>query len=187
MSFHTLLIGNPADCQRICEEYRSGLQDGGHQCIGFLSMDPNLSASDDLSLPMLGHWDEMERIVHLRQIRLVILAPDKKSAEWIEPTIDRLMNLEVEIRIVPDMLDILSGSVKTSNVLGTPLVEVYRADMPIWQRNVKRLMDIMVAILSGILLSPVILWIAWRVRKSSPGPILYKQERIGRKGSVFTL
>jgi exopolysaccharide biosynthesis polyprenyl glycosylphosphotransferase len=118
---------------------------------------------------------------------LVILAPDKKSAAWIEPAIDRLINLEVEIRIVPDILDILSGSVKTSNVLGTPLVEVYRAQMSAWERNVKRVMDIIAALSLGMLLTPFILWIAWRVRRSSPGPILFKQERIGRKGRAFTL
>jgi len=187
VSFHTILIGGATDCQHIFDEQQANLQDSGFRCIGYIDGNGTPVTAVHTDLPLLGTLDELETIVHHQQVRLVILAPDKKSAEWMESTIDRLMNLEVEIRIVPDMLDILTGSVKTSNVLGTPLVEVYTAKMPIWQRNVKRSMDIFFALLAGIVLSPLHAWIAWRVRKSGPGPILFKQIRIGRKGRSFTL
>lgn len=187
VSFHTLLIGKAEDCQRLYEEFKSGLRDGGHQCIGYLDLVSNVQVDQNPALPLLGNWDDLEKIVHHKQVRLVILAPDKKSADWIEPAIDRLMNLEVEIRIVPNMLDILTGSVKTSNVLGTPLVEIYKANMPAWQRNIKRLMDIFCALISMTILLPIIGWIAWRVKRSGPGAVLFKQERIGRKGRPFTL
>ena len=187
VSFHAILIGRGAECQRIFDEQQTNLQDSGFRCIGYIDGNSNHSTTEHTDIELLGNLDKLETIVHHQQVRLVILAPDKKSAEWMEPTIDRLMNLEVEIRIVPDMLDILTGSVKTSNVLGTPLLEVYTAKMPIWQRNLKRLMDIVFAMLAVIVLSPLIAWIGWRVRKSSPGPVLFKQTRIGRKGQPFTL
>lgn len=185
--FHTLLIGGAAACQDLFEEQRTNLQDGGFRCIGYIDPSHDADPSSDTEFPLLGTLEELESIVQQNQIRLVILAPNQKSANWMEPTIDRLMNLEVDIRIVPDMLDILSGSVKTNNVLGTPLVEIYSAKMPIWQRNVKRIMDILISLLAGFLLAPLIIWIARSVRKSGPGPIFFRQERIGRKGKPFTL
>jgi len=185
--FNTLLIGKVDICQEIVDDQQLNLRDGGYRCIGFIN-ENNARLSDELTnLPSLGNLEELESIVQQKQIRLVILAPSNKSAEWIEPTVDRLMNLEVEIRMVPDMLDILSGSVKTNNVLGTPLVEIYTARMPSWQRNIKRLMDIIFSLLGGILLIPIICWIMIRIRKSSPGPVFYLQERIGRKGKPFSL
>ncbi|MEN9525952.1 MAG: hypothetical protein RLZZ256_1336 [Bacteroidota bacterium] len=185
--FNTLLIGKVDICQEIVDDQQLNLRDGGYRCIGFIN-ENNTRLSDELTnLPSLGNLEELESIVQKKQIRLVILAPSNKSAEWIEPTVDRLMNLEVEIRMVPDMLDILSGSVKTNNVLGTPLVEIYTARMPSWQRNIKRLMDIIFSLLGGILLIPIICWIMIRIRKSSPGPVFYLQERIGRKGKPFSL
>ena len=185
--FNTLLIGKVDICQEIVDDQQLNLRDGGYRCIGFIN-ENNTRLSDELTnLPSLGNLEELESIVQQKQIRLVILAPSNKSAEWIEPTVDRLMNLEVEIRMVPDMLDILSGSVKTNNVLGTPLVEIYTARMPSWQRNIKRLMDIIFSLLGGILLIPIICWIMIKLRKSSAGPIFYLQERIGRKGKPFSL
>jgi lipopolysaccharide/colanic/teichoic acid biosynthesis glycosyltransferase len=59
--------------------------------------------------------------------------------------------------------------------------------MPSWQRNIKRLMDIIFSLLGGILLIPIICWIMIKLRKSSAGPIFYLQERIGRKGKPFSL
>jgi exopolysaccharide biosynthesis polyprenyl glycosylphosphotransferase len=187
VSFHTLLIGSASDCQKIFEEQSYNLRDGGYRCIGYINQRNTATLDERTEIPILGSLEELESIVHQKQIRLVILAPDKKSAEWIEPTIDRLMNLEVEIRIVPDMLDILSGSVKTSNVMGTPLVEIYHAEMPVWQRNLKRMMDVVFSLVGGLLMLPLILWISWKVRRESTGQILFRQERIGRKGKPFTL
>jgi exopolysaccharide biosynthesis polyprenyl glycosylphosphotransferase len=185
--FNTLLIGQVDICQEIVDDQQLNLRDGGYRCIGFINENNTHRPEELTNLPSLGSLEALESIVHQKQIRLVILAPSNKSAEWIEPTVDRLMNLEVEIRMVPDMLDILSGSVKTSNVLGTPLLEIYTARMPSWQRNIKRLMDIFFSLLGGILLIPMICWIMIKLRKSSAGPVFYLQERIGRKGKPFSL
>jgi exopolysaccharide biosynthesis polyprenyl glycosylphosphotransferase len=185
--FNTLLIGQVDICQEIVDDQQLNLRDGGYRCIGFINENNTHRPEELTNLPSLGSLEALESIVHQKQIRLVILAPSNKSAEWIEPTVDRLMNLEVEIRMVPDMLDILSGSVKTNNILGTPLVEIYTARMPSWQRNIKRLMDIIFSLLGGILLIPIICWIMIRIRKSSPGSVFYLQERIGRKGKPFSL
>ena len=185
--FNTLLIGQVDICQEIVDDQQLNLRDGGYRCIGFINENNTHLPEELTNLPSLGNLEALESIVHQKQIRLVILAPSNKSAEWIEPTVDRLMNLEVEIRMVPDMLDILSGSVKTNNVLGTPLVEIYTARMPSWQRNIKRLMDIIFSLLGGILLIPIICWIMIKLRKSSAGSVFYLQERIGRKGKPFSL
>jgi exopolysaccharide biosynthesis polyprenyl glycosylphosphotransferase len=190
VSFHTLLIGSETECQQLLDEQQMSLRDGGYRCIGYINPETVSASTNTLEpsdLPCAGSLDELEKVVQHKQVRLVILSPDNKSAHWIEPTIDRLMNLEVEIRIVPDMLDILSGSVKTNNVLGTPLVEIYTAKLPVWQRNLKRLMDVVISIILGVLFIPLIAWIAWKVRRGSSGPILFKQERIGRKGRPFIL
>ena len=59
--------------------------------------------------------------------------------------------------------------------------------MPVWQQNIKQVLDIMIAAVFLIILSPLFLYIAIRVRLSSKGPIIYKQERIGYKGKPFMM
>ena len=85
------------------------------------------------------------------------------------------------------MLDILSGSVKTSNVMGAALTDLQTGLMQQWEQNSKRLIDVIASLLGLLLLSPFLLYIAWRVRLSSPGPVFYSQERVGYKGRPFRM
>ena len=76
---------------------------------------------------------------------------------------------------------------KTNNVLGAALIDLKTGLMPEWQQHIKRLLDVFTALLGLVLLSPLILFIALRVKFSSPGPILYRQQRVGYKGRPFTM
>ena len=105
----------------------------------------------------------------------------------LENIINRLSEKDVEIKIQPDTLDILSGSVKTSNVLGAPLIDLKTNLMPEWQQHIKRLLDVLCSLVGFVLLSPLMLYVALRVKFSSKGPIFYSQERVGYKGKVFVM
>jgi exopolysaccharide biosynthesis polyprenyl glycosylphosphotransferase len=85
------------------------------------------------------------------------------------------------------MTDILTGKVKSTTIFGTPLLEVNQDVMPAWQQNVKQLMDIVISVLALILLIPLSLAMAIGVKLSSSGPILYRQDRIGRYGKEFRI
>jgi exopolysaccharide biosynthesis polyprenyl glycosylphosphotransferase len=101
--------------------------------------------------------------------------------------VNRLSEMDVEVKIVPDVLDILSGSVKTSNLFGAVLTDIKSGLMPQWQLNIKRVIDVSVALLSIVFLLPLILYVIIRVKMCSPGPVLYWQERIGYKGRPFRI
>ena len=105
----------------------------------------------------------------------------------LEKIIDRLSEKDVEIKIHPDTLDILSGSVKTSNVLGAALIDLKTGLMPDWQQNIKRLLDVIVASFWPDYPFTIIIICRIRVRFSSKGPIIYSQERIGYKGKPFRM
>ena len=91
------------------------------------------------------------------------------------------------VRIIPDMYDILLGSVKMNQVFGAVLIVINQELMPKWQRILKRLIDIMASAFMLILLAPLYLYIALRVRLSSKGPIFFKQVRIGFQGTPFKI
>jgi exopolysaccharide biosynthesis polyprenyl glycosylphosphotransferase len=83
------------------------------------------------------------------------------------------------------MTDILTGKVKSTTIFGTPLLEVSHELMPAWQQNVKQIMDMFLSVFCLLILSPVILILSIGVKLSSPGPVLYKQSRLGRYGREF--
>lgn len=78
-----------------------------------------------------------------------------------------------------------SGSVKTSNLSALAFIDIDTELLPAWQQHMKRVMDLLISTLGLILLSPLMLYAALRVRASSPGPVIYSQERIGYKGTPF--
>ena len=138
-------------------------------------------------LPTLGNIESLESIIDNNNIHQVVLAMEKSEHPMVENIINRLSEKDVEVKILPDTLDILSGSIRTSNVMGALLIDLRTALMPEWQQNIKRLVDVTVAVFGSIILSPLLLYVALRVKFSSKGTILYSQERIGFKGKPFTM
>ena len=185
--FNTLMVGSEENAIRIFKETSKSLHDGGYRYAGFVTTEQVGKNGIQKLLPQLGNVQELERIIDNNQIRLVVLALEKSQQAVLENIINRLSEKDVEIKIQPSTLDILSGSVKTSNVMGAALIDLKTGLMPEWQQHIKRVVDVIIALLALVLLSPLLLYIALRVKFSSPGPVIYSQERIGYKGKPFRM
>lgn len=185
--FNTLMVGSQDNAIRIFKQTEKNLLDGGYRYIGFVTPDINGKNGIHRFIPKLGTVDKLEKIIDENQIRQVVLAMERSEQSLLENIINRLSEKDVEIKIQPNTLDILSGSVKTSNVMGAALIDLQTGLMPEWQQNIKRLIDVTTALLGSILLSPLIVYVILRVKFSSPGPVIYSQERIGYKGKPFRM
>lgn len=186
--FNTLMIGAQNKALSVFKETEKSLHDGGFRFIGFISPNNNNGqGSIQEFMPRLGTIDELETVIDQKDIRQVVLALEKSEKSLVEAIIARLSEKDVEIKIQPDSLDILSGSVKTNNVLGAALIDVKTGLMPEWQQHIKRLLDVLVAIAGFIILSPLLLYVAIRVWFSSKGSIFFSQERVGYKGKPFIM
>ncbi|HEX7903920.1 MAG TPA: sugar transferase [Chitinophagaceae bacterium] len=185
--FNTLMIGSQDNAIRIYKETEKNLHDGGYRYTGFVTPDQNGKNGIHKLIPKLGTVDDLESIIDKNNIRLVVLAMEKSEQAVLENIINRLSEKDVEIKIQANTLDILSGSVKTSSVMGAALIDLQTGLMPEWQQNIKRVIDITMALVGLILLSPLMLYVAIRVKFSSPGSIFYSQERIGYKSKPFRM
>jgi exopolysaccharide biosynthesis polyprenyl glycosylphosphotransferase len=183
--FNTLLIGSPGLSSKIFDETHKALRLTGYHYTGYLSDEFTGKNTMERQLPLLGAIDDMEKTIDKNEIELVVIAMEKSEKEKVEKIIERLGEKDVQIKIIPDILDILSGSVKTSNVPGVVLTDIQTGLIPEWQENIKRLIDVLISVLALLLLSPLLLYTALRVKLSSPGPVIYSQERIGYKGKKF--
>ena len=183
--FNALVVGNRDHALRIVQETETRLKEEGYRIEGYVSLNGTEPALKNV--PSLGPIQQLESIIDKHHISSVILAIDKREQQTIEQMIDRLSEKDVSIKIRPSMLDILSGSVKTSNVLGAVLIDLRTNLMPEWQQNIKRLVDIIFSLSAFLLLLPFILYIMIRVKFSSSGPVFFSQERIGYKGKPFRM
>lgn len=185
--FRTLVIGGNEKAVEIVSELQQMKKGSGHLLIGFV----NINGSDRLlenKLSYLGKADEqLETIIRTHEIEEVIIALESVEHDKIRKLIAQMEGSDLKINILPDMYDILAGSVKMTNIFGALLIEVNSDVMPVWQRVMKRFIDIVCSLIAILLLIPVYLTLGILVKLSSKGPVLFLQERIGKGGEPFKI
>lgn len=186
IQFNALMVGTPGRVYQVYREAHRRLGEEGYKVVGFLNALTGRNGGLK-ELPHLGDTSDLEKVIDEQKIKLVVLAIDKREQPLLESLLVRLSEKDVAIKTEAQTLDILSGTVRISNVLGAVLTDLHIGLMPDWQLNIKRVLDVAAAFFSLLLLSPLLLYIALRVRLSSNGSIFYVQERIGYKGTPFRM
>lgn len=181
--FTSIIIGNGAEAAAVLKELQKNAQWNGHRVMGNITTD-TVNALPGIA--PLGTIAQLDRIIGEQRPDEVIIAAGRNNP-LTGKIIQQLLEHEVTIKLAPDDIHLLSGSVRTNNVLGAGLVEISPGLIPEWQQHIKRILDIIISILALIVLSPLIIYTAIRTRFSSAGPVFYTQERMGYRSHPFTL
>lgn len=189
VTFNTLIIGGNQNALDLFQEITGREKRLGYHFAGFI--DANGKSANELAnhLPKLGKIEDLANVIRQHQIEEVIIAIETSEHNRLSEILNVLFDFDrqVLVKIIPDMYDIMLGTVKMNHVYGAVLIEIRRDLMPKWQRLVKRLIDVAASATMLLLLSPLYAYIALRVKLSSAGPIVFKQERIGLNGNPFTI
>jgi len=187
IGFPTLLIGSDKRAEDLYISMINQPRSTGNKFIGFISVSKYNNYLMDMHIPHLGSLADLQKILAEHPVEEVIIAIESSEHELLKKIINRLEYRKVTIKVIPDMYDILTGMVKMSSIIGTPLIQISHDLMPAWEVNLKRIIDVVTSFFSLILLSPVYLFLIIGVKLSSKGPVLYSHERIGRYGKPFTI
>ncbi len=187
IGFNTILIGSNGKATKIYREIEDQFKSSGNKFIGFVHVNNGNGHSLSEFLPHLGSYTELKKIIQDHKVEEVIIAIDPIEHESIGNILTKLEQSNVVIKVIPDMHDILLGSVKMTSIFHAPLIHIYPDIMPVWQKSVKRAIDIIVSVFSLIVFSPLYLFTALGVVLSSKGPIFYTHERIGLHGESFKM
>lgn len=185
--FNTVIIGNEERALNLFNELNNEKHKQGYRILGYLDA---ADKENDLlkdKLQYLGEYSQLPQLIKNKNIDDVIIAIKDTSHSHLEPIFNLLQNVDVKIKIIPDMYDIVTGSVKMSNIWGAALVEVNTDLIPEWQRFTKRVFDILLSVLVLIIGLPFLLLVAILVKITSKGPVFYTQERIGLGGKPFSI
>lgn len=182
--FNTLLISDDNRIASIMKSTKKGLEDAGFHYVGYIGN--NNSDTHTEQIQSLGSIDSLETAIDNNNIKMVVIDNPHLTLP-MENLLGRLGEKDVIINVIPKTLDILSGSVEAGHVLSGVLINIPNTLLNSWQSNLKRVIDTIVAFWGLILLSPLYLFVAIRVRMSSKGPIIFRQERVGYKGKPFIL
>jgi exopolysaccharide biosynthesis polyprenyl glycosylphosphotransferase len=187
IGFNTLLIGGNERAIAIHAEIEGLRKSPGNRFVGFVNVNGGDQQLAEVGVPRLGKWDELRSLIPQHQVQEAIIAVESSEHAHISKILNELDGTAVRIKIIPDMYDILAGSVKMTSIFGAPLIEVNPQIMPAWQFALKRVFDVVFSLLALILLSPVMLVTAILVKTSSKGTVFFRQERIGLGGKPFRI
>ncbi len=185
VQINTLIIGANKNAIKLYKDIKGSGETLGFYFTGFLYPDGTSSNGLSKYLTPLGSLKDLARVIHEHKIEQVIIATEEKERQSMEQSLSLLSEHDISIKLLPNTIDILSGSVRTSNVLGAVLIDLHTDMMSEWQQNIKRLIDIVASLISLIILSPLLVFVAIRVKLSSEGSVFYSQERVGLKGKKF--
>lgn len=182
--FYLLLAGSAKEVAKAYAYLPMVQTNNGWQLKGCLLTHPLPKQPPHLP-KVLGSIDDLESIVEEHAIEKIILAFDAAAHQLNRQVMVRLATKNVDILIAPAISDFLSGHAKTSNMASGPFVQLHTGLMAEWQQNIKRIIDVAASMAALIGLSPLMLFVAIKVKTGSRGSIIYKQQRLGYKGMPF--
>jgi exopolysaccharide biosynthesis polyprenyl glycosylphosphotransferase len=151
--------------------------------VGFLDPDPLPAAGG--SVPVLGGAERMADAIRTTGARHVILAFSSEPDHALVEKVNECERLGVGVSLVPRLYESISERAVLDHIGGLPVVSLRPTDPRGWQFAVKHTIDRTVALVALVLLAPLVAVIALGIRVSSPGPVLFRQRRVGRDGRVF--
>ncbi len=159
----------------------------GYDVRGVVLLDVSPRPEVISGFPVVGGMDDLRSAILGGKIRDVLISLDAADH-------DRLLNLTAEtaelgctVKIVPDLYEIFSGQARTHQIYGSPLIDVSPQLMQPWEEIAKRAADIIVSALVLGIGAPVWASVGLLVKLTSPGPMFFVQDRVGRNGRVFRM
>ncbi len=159
----------------------------GINLVGFVDAEPKARRPELRHLPMLGALDDLPEIVERLAVERVVIAFSNDRHDTLLRLIHSVRQLPVQVDLVPRLFEAVGPSVGIHNVEGIPLIGLTPVRHSHASTAAKRALDIAGAGIGLVLAAPLLLLIALWIRLESPGPILYRQTRLGMKMREFTL
>lgn len=159
----------------------------GFKVAGFLSKDRDKIATTINDIPVLGTYGDVKSILAKTNIDQLIVALPFEHIRMLKAVLGQVYDEMVEIKIVPDLYQYFTLRKGIEILDGIPIINLRESPLYGWNRILKRLFDITAAAAILCLAAPLMLLIAVMIKLSSPGPVFYRQRRMGLDGGTFEI
>jgi len=188
---NTLIVGWSVKARELCDmvlRYPAL----GYKVVGFVEAGKTKTGkrprrSEYKGIPLVGSSDRLSSLLKEHDIREVLVGLDSYEHDKLIHIINECNGYEVGLKMMADLYDIVTGQARVSSIYGAPLIEVTSEIMKPWEESLKRLVDVVVSLLVLVLGLPFWLMVGAVIKINSPGPVLYKQERLGKNGKPFNI
>lgn len=182
-----ILIAGAGDLGQMVADKIEEFPGMGFKVVGFV--DENLRQKDfkNKKFKIIGNLDQIVKIIHQESVDQLFIAFPLSAYNSLEKVFKLIEKEIIDVKIVPDLLQFITLKAGLEDLDGLPIINLGQTPLSGWYEPVKRLADLFFSLLSIIILSPFLLIIALAIKLTSPGPVFYKQKRMGLGGEVFQM
>lgn len=181
---YAIIIGTGESAKRLLKRMEAH-PEVGIKFEGMLGADPVEIDRNINGVRVIGTYEDAKKILGTGRIDNVFIALNWKEYAKVFEILRSIEDEPVDIKVVPDIYEFLALRGGVEDFEGIPIVNLRNSPLYGWNLVFKRAMDIAIASVAIVLLAPLMLLIAAVIKITSPGPVLYRQERLGF-GSVKT-
>ena len=157
----------------------------GYEVVGYYADSPAVSTSKLSAAKYLGPIKELPNGITTYRLQAALIALSYKEHPQLLEMIRDAEGLNVELMMVPDMLDMMTSRVRIQDIEGIPFLKIKEIPLSTWNRISKRAFDVIFSSLILLLTLPFTLVLAAIIKLTSSGPIFFVQERISLDGKPF--
>ena len=158
----------------------------GINIVGFVDADPKTRRPGLEHVADLGSSQQLPEIVEIFDIERVIVAFSNDTPETTVSLLRSLNEQDIQVDIVPRLYELVGPTVDVHTLEGLPLVGLPPARPARSSRVLKRMIDVVGASIGLLLTAPLFAYALWRIPRESPGPVLFRQRRVGLDRKEFT-
>jgi exopolysaccharide biosynthesis polyprenyl glycosylphosphotransferase len=159
----------------------------GIDLVGFVGSARGEGRSETSHVPRLGLVEQLPELVSAYGIERVVVAFPEDGDGDLRAAVRELRQHDVQVDLVPRMFDLVGPRVDVHDVEGIPLLGLAPARPSRSSRLLKRALDVGVAATALVLTAPLFAYVGWRIRRDSPGPVFFRQTRLGLNMREFTV
>lgn len=173
--YRTVIVGTPAQAAQMVRRLtpRSKKTMSWYNIVGEVD-------------PLQGN-DKVLSVIDRLRPSVIIITPHPDGVQATTSLINVLYPTECDLCLSPDLYQLITSRTRITDIADEPLINVTNANLPAATMNLKRLGDIFVSAVALVALSPVYAAIALGIKLDSPGPVLYRQQRIGYHKRPFDI
>ncbi len=188
----SLIIGNFERAKRLYRDVNK-YKKWGYEILGIILVNnENINndereAAEENGLPILGTDANTVQLLDEYKPSEVIISLDYPKRSYLLDLANECSKRKISVKIIPDLYEYFTGKVRTLHLYDIPLIEINAQLLKPWQETLKRAFDIVFSAIVILICLPLWIFIPIIIKLETPGPVFYKQTRVGKNGKKFTM
>ncbi|MDP7035493.1 MAG: sugar transferase [Planctomycetota bacterium] len=181
-----LLMGTGESAQSLAHRLTRDKEEVGLKVVGMIHVTEHEQVDSVAGIPVLGNLNDLEAVIESYQVNEAIIADPQITHTELLGLIRRCKQSGLGMRIISDIFELIHPRVGYETLESVPMIRIRKQSGGNLSLALKRTIDLLGATITLGLISPVLVITALLIRCTSKGPILFRQERIGRRGKPFS-